>query len=92
MSNGGVLTVHGIWAIEVYIDNLEFRGKEVRGKFRYDIQDHFGLDTNDINHRLASSHKAFELFKSFRSWYLLQHYTGYGFKPFITQMNFTLTN
>ncbi|MGN2719226.1 DUF3289 family protein [Aliivibrio fischeri] len=34
--------------------------------------------------------KQFEQLDGFRSWYLLQHFVGYGFKPFITKMDFEL--
>ncbi|MUK37505.1 DUF3289 family protein [Aliivibrio fischeri] len=32
--------------------------------------------------------KQFEQLDGFRSWYLLLHFEGYGFKPFITKMDF----
>ncbi|MBN3574718.1 DUF3289 family protein [Vibrio neptunius] len=28
--------------------------------------------------------------EGFRSWYLLQHFKGYGYQPFITKMDFEL--
>lgn len=34
--------------------------------------------------------KPFELISGFRSWYLLQHYKEYAYKPFITKMDFSL--
>ncbi|WP_235693362.1 DUF3289 family protein [Aliivibrio fischeri] len=86
--NGGVISVHGIWSMEVYMDSLEYKGSEIRGKFRYKVQDHFGLNTADINHDIGSLDKSFELIEGFRSWYLLQHFKEYGYKPFITLMDF----
>ncbi|MEI8632926.1 DUF3289 family protein [Vibrio sp. PP-XX7] len=119
--SGTVLTVHDIWAMKVYAENLEYKGNQIRGTFRYEIQDHFGLDTKDINHpenwnqesilkrtlramwipgilyniyddvkfygRLTNK---FELIEGFRSWYLLQHYVEYGFKPLFTDISFNL--
>ncbi|HIF9538165.1 TPA: DUF3289 family protein [Photobacterium damselae] len=89
--NGTVITVHGIWAMRVYVENLEYKGELIRGIFKYEIQDHFGLNSDDINHiNNDSLMKKFELLRGFRSWYLLQHYTNYNFKPFITEIRFTL--
>ena len=88
---GTVLTVHGIWSMHIYADKLEYKGKQIRGVFRYDIQDHFGLDTKDINHKQISTNSLpFELLEGFRSWYLLQHYKGYDYYPFITSIGFYL--
>ncbi|MDD9195732.1 DUF3289 family protein [Aliivibrio sp. S3MY1] len=95
--DGTVLSVHGIWSMKVYVDNLEYKGNQVRGKFCYKIQDHFGLDVKDIDHdpfRLDddpnNDGKPYELLEGFRSWYLLQHFEGYGYKPFITKIDFEL--
>lgn len=100
--NGTVLTVHDIWAMRVYVESLECKGQQIRGTFRYEIQDHFGLDTADINNQekkptdtedeknKKGGFPPFELADGFRSWYLLQHYIGYNYKPFITEIRFTL--
>ena len=108
LTNGTVLTVHDIWAMQVYITQLEYKDDEIKGVFHYKIEDHFGLNASDINHpdlksfsinhpiksskdiALDMLHK-YELIEGFRSWYILQHYEGYNYKPFTTQMNFTLT-
>lgn len=87
--NGTVLTVHDVWSMRVYVEQLEYKGSQVRGVFKYKVQDHFGLDTNDINHDLSDM-APYELIDGFRSWYLLQHFKGYSFKPFITKMDFEL--
>jgi uncharacterized protein (TIGR03034 family) len=87
--NGTVLTVHDIWSMRVYVEQLEYNGNQVRGTFKYEIQDHFGLDINDINHNLSNM-KPYELLEGFRSWYLLQHFEEYGFEPFITTIDFKL--
>lgn len=89
--NGTVLAVHGIWSMKVYADYLEYKGNQIRGTFRYEIQDHFGLDPKDVNHTMQNGlFKQFEHLEGFRSWYLLQHYTGYDYKPFITKIEFNL--
>lgn len=87
--NGTVLTVHDIWSMRVYAESLEYKENQIRGVFRYEIQDHFGLDTNDINHSFSDM-APYEQLEGFRSWYLLQHFEGYGFQPFITKIGFEL--
>ncbi|MBU2713992.1 type VI secretion system tip protein TssI/VgrG [Zooshikella harenae] len=88
---GGVITVHDVYAMEVYVDKLEEKDNQIRGKFIYHIQDHFGLDSPDINHEsLTDLFKLFEQMEGFRSWYLLQHYKGYNYKPFTTEIDFEL--
>ncbi len=89
--NGTILCVHDVWAVQVYVDSLEYKGTQIRGKLRYEIQDHFGLDTPDINHSIFGNPlNNYELAAGFRSWYLLQHYTGYGLKPLFTDISFEL--
>ncbi|HIF9367330.1 TPA: DUF3289 family protein [Photobacterium damselae] len=89
--SGEVLTVHDIWSMNVYVDKLEYKGNQVRGNFRYEIQDHFGLDAPDVNHNAGDGlFKQYEYLDGFRSWYLLQHYVGYNYKPFITEIRFEL--
>lgn len=46
----------------------------------YKIQDHFGLDSDDI-----TTFK-FNQFRFFRIWFVLQRYNQFGFKPFMTNM------
>ncbi|ACH64757.1 conserved hypothetical protein (plasmid) [Aliivibrio fischeri MJ11] len=89
-TDGTVLSVHGIWSMKVYIESLEFKGTQVRGVLRYEVQDHFGLDVKDINHKISEPQRWYEKLEGFRSWYLLQHFEGYGYKPFITKMDFKL--
>ena len=95
LTDGTVLAVHGIWSMRVYVESLEYKGTQVRGKLRFNIQDHFGLDVKDINHNSFDGNKdndgkPYEWINGFRSWYLLQHFKGYGYKPFITKMEFIL--
>ena len=88
--DGTVLTVHDIWSMRVYAESLEFKGTQLRGVFRYEVQDHFGLDHRDIDHEPSEPHRWYEQLEGFRSWYLLQHFESYGYKPFITEMDFKL--
>ncbi|SIO92692.1 DUF3289 family protein [Vibrio spartinae] len=89
--NGTVLTVHGIWSMRVYAEKLEYKEDQIKGIFKYEVQDHFGLDVNDINHKnLDKDNIPFEKLGGFRSWFLLQHYIGYSYQPFITKIGFKL--
>ncbi|MEI8594048.1 DUF3289 family protein [Photobacterium sp. Hal280] len=81
--NGTGIAVHDVWSVIVKVKELEFNGNQFRGIIEYKIQDHFGLDKPDVN-----GGKNFELLSLFRSWFLLQRYEKYAYKPFITEMNF----
>ncbi|CAJ1854907.1 hypothetical protein HLBENOHH_02458 [Aeromonas dhakensis] len=83
--NGLGIAVHDIFAAKVELTELEFKDRQYRGKLSYQIQDHFGLDELDVN-----GGKGFEFFTAFRSWFLLQRYKGYDYKPFITEMVFDI--
>jgi len=74
--------VYAVYAVRVYAQKLEYKDKQIRGKLSFEIQDHFGLDKKDLNG------KEFEYMNIFRSWFLLQRYSKYDYKPFITEMNF----
>lgn len=82
--NGLGIAVHDVYAVRVELTELEYKGREFRGKLTYKVQDHFGLDDLDVN-----GGKKFEYLAPFRSWFLLQRYNRYAYKPFITEMNFT---
>lgn len=82
--NGLGIAVHDVYAVRVELTELEYKGHEFRGVLTYKIQDHFGLDDLDVN-----GGKKFEYLAPFRSWFLLQRYERYAYKPFITEMNFT---
>ncbi|ATF93755.1 DUF3289 domain-containing protein [Cedecea neteri] len=47
---------------------------------RYTVQDHFGLDNNDI------SKVKFKFFRFFGIWFILQRYSRFKFKPFMTNI------
>ncbi|MEI8631320.1 DUF3289 family protein [Vibrio sp. PP-XX7] len=78
------IAIHDIYAVRVYAQKLEYKGDQIRGKLSFEIQDHFGLDKGDVNG------KGFEYINIFRSWFLLQRYSKYNYKPFITDMNFSV--
>lgn len=83
--NGLGLAVHDIYALSASVTSLELKGRRYKGVLSYKVQDHFGLDKLDVD-----GGKNFELLSLFRSWFLLQRYSGYAYKPFITEMNFNM--
>ncbi|MCM0151747.1 DUF3289 family protein [Photobacterium galatheae] len=81
--DGTGIAVHDFWSVIVNIKELEFNENKFRVLIVYKIQDHFVLDIPDVN-----GGKNFELLSLSRSWFLLQRYEKYAYKPFITEMNF----
>ncbi|MGC8436276.1 YPO3983 family protein [Mixta calida] len=82
--NGMGITVHDTWATHITLKSLIIDNNCYRAQVYYKVQDHFGLDSNDI---LKSK---FNLFRFFRIWFVLQRYHRFGFKPFITEMKTTI--
>ena len=81
--NGLGITVHDTWATHISLDNIVVNNKRLTASIKYRIQDHFGLDTNDITNNF------YRQFRIFRIWFYLQHNNIYAFKPFMTKINFT---
>ncbi|MBT0723950.1 DUF3289 family protein [Rosenbergiella sp. S61] len=82
--NGMGITVHGIWATHISIKSLHIDNDRYRAVVHYKVQDHFGLDSDDI---LKTK---FSQFHFFRIWFVLQRYTQFGFKPFMTNIAATI--
>ncbi|EDX3117328.1 DUF3289 family protein [Salmonella enterica subsp. enterica serovar Carswell] len=84
--NGLGLTVHDTYATHITITSLSVTNNTYEAKIHYRIQDHFGLDGNDVTHWLYSHWDVFKI------WFVLQHYDkkGFAFKPFITEINTTV--
>lgn len=83
-TNGLVITVHDTWSTHITLESLEVEGDSFRAKLHYHIQDHFGLDDDDVLNPL------YREFRIFRLWFALQRWDEYGYKPFITEMNATV--
>ena len=79
--NGMGITVHDTWSTHIIIKSLQIKKNDYCAIVQYTVQDHFGLDSQDI------MNKKFNQFLIFRIWFVLQRYKEFGFKPFITQMN-----
>jgi len=78
--NGMGITVHDTWATHITIKSLHIDNNHYRAVVHYKVQDHFGLDSDDI---LKTK---FSQFHFFRIWFVLQRYNQFGFKPFMTNM------
>ncbi|MBH1930512.1 DUF3289 family protein [Serratia rubidaea] len=78
--NGMGITVHDTWATHITIKSLHIENGGYRVAVNYKVQDHFGLDTEDI------LKFKFNQFRFFRIWFVLQRYNQFGFKPFMTNM------
>ena len=82
--SGMGITVHDTWSTHITIKSLHIDNNRYRAAVHYKVQDHFGLDSNDI---LKTK---FSQFHFFRIWFVLQRYTQFGFKPFMTNMETTV--
>jgi uncharacterized protein (TIGR03034 family) len=82
--NGLVITVHDTWSTHITLVSLVVSGDSYRATVHYRIQDHFGLDDDDV------LNPVYREFRIFRLWFALQRWDQYGYKPFITEMNATV--
>ncbi|WP_191923574.1 YPO3983 family protein [Pantoea agglomerans] len=82
--NGMGITVHDTWAMHITIKSLNIDNDHYRAVVHYKVQDHFGLDVDDI------SKFKFNQFRFFRIWFVLQRYNQFEFKPFMTNMESTI--
>lgn len=78
--NGMGITVHDTWATQITVKSLHINNDRYQAVVHYKVQDHFGLDDDDI------LKNKFNQFHFFRIWFLLQRYKYFGFKPFMTNM------
>ncbi|MEN7550943.1 DUF3289 family protein [Rapidithrix thailandica] len=83
---GETIALNDIWATEVMIEDIDFRGEDYTVKYQVTLWDHFGLDMTDIEALPNTIPYAKE---TFAVWFALQHLRGY--KPFITKMSFQNT-
>ena len=82
--NGMGITVHDTWATDITLRSLQIHNDRYQAVVHYRVQDHFGLDSDDI---LKTQ---FSQFHFFRIWFVLQHYIQFGFRPFMTNMEATV--
>ena len=79
--NGMGITIHDTWATHITLRSIHIDNDRYRAIVHYKIQDHFGLDAEDI------TNFTFSQFRLFRIWFVLQRYHHFAFKPFITNLN-----
>lgn len=82
--NGMGITIHDTWATHITIKSLHIDDNRYHAVIHYKVQDHFGLDNDDI------SKFKFKQFRFFRIWFVLQRFNQFGFKPFMTNMETTI--
>ncbi|EXU73794.1 YPO3983 family protein, partial [Erwinia mallotivora] len=82
--NGMGITVHDTWATHITMKSLHIDNKRYRAVVHYKVQDHFGLDDEDI------FNKIFRNFNFFRIWFVLQRYNQFNFRPFMTNIEATV--
>ncbi|RRZ96850.1 DUF3289 family protein [Erwinia sp. 198] len=82
--NGMGITVHDTWATHITLKSLHINNGCYRALVHYKVQDHFGLDDDDIFKGESRN------FNFFRIWFTLQRYNKFSFKPFITNMEATV--
>lgn len=78
--NGMGITVHDTWATQITIKSLQIDNDSYQAVVHYKVQDHFGLDDDDI------MKNKFSQLRFFRIWFVLQRYNLFGFKPFINNI------
>ena len=83
-TNGLVIAVHDMWAAHITLESLEVSGESYLAKVHYRMQDHFGLDDNDV------LNPVYREFRIFRLWFALQRWKKQGYRPFITEINTTV--
>lgn len=83
-ANGLGITVHDTWATHITITSLVFNASSWKALVHYRIQDHFGLDDDDI------LNWEFRQWRFFRLWFVLQRYSAMAHRPFITEMETTM--
>lgn len=83
--NGLGLAVHDTYSTEISIVELVINQNEYTAKIKYKVQDHFGLDQDDIRNW------KFNQFYFFKTWFVLQRSVNFGFRPFFTDMETYVT-
>ena len=79
--NGLTLTIHDTWATRITLKKLIIENNTYHANLLYEIQDHFGLDDQDIMKFMVHQ------LPIFRIWFILQRYHPFGFRPFMTNIS-----
>lgn len=86
---GLAMAVHDTWGARAELVQFAQHGKHYKGRVKFTLYDHFGLDMPDVGPDAHTGHiKPYSLLSGFRSWFILQHYERFAYKPFISMMEF----
>jgi len=79
---GLTIAINDTWAYDVVLEEYRLVGDRCySGKFKVILWDHFGLDEPDVD-----GSKPYAIEPGFRAWFILQHLTRLGYKPFLTEI------
>src|SRR5699024_7155109 len=81
--NGLTILIHDVWSVDITLTQYQLIDRQYEGKLQITIIDHFGLDDNDVS---QAEGKGFHYLAGFRSWYILQHYSAFAYRPFLTKI------
>ncbi|MFB2827897.1 DUF3289 family protein [Aeromonas veronii] len=84
---GLAMAINDVWGARAEIIKFQRYGNYYKGTLRFTLYDHFGLDSPDVGEDPTTGKtKPYGLLAGFRSWFILQHYNRFAYKPFITVM------
>lgn len=83
--NGLGISIHEVNSTKITLESLRFEGNKFTAVIHYKGQDHFGLDTTDIQDA------RFKYLLMFRAWFVLQRYHKLAYKPFLVNMEARIT-
>lgn len=85
---GLMIAIHVTHGNNIKITNTKIENNILKCKLQFDIFDHYGLNSDDLN--CSKLKIKFKDLAGFRAWYYLQHSVNYkgNFKPFITHAIF----
>lgn len=84
---GLTMAVNDVWGAKAEIVSYEQYGNHYKGRVLVTLYDHFGLDYPDVGPDPDSGQvKPYGLLAGFRSWFVLQHYKKFAYKPFVSVM------
>jgi uncharacterized protein (TIGR03034 family) len=87
---GLTMAINDVWGARAELTEFNQFGSHYKGRVKFTLYDHFGLDTPDVGPDPDTGIiKKYGLLAGFRSWFLLQHYDRFAYKPFVSVMEFS---
>lgn len=87
IAGGLSFAINDTWANDVKLLSFTDNGTTYTATIEVIIYDHFGLDIPDV----SLDFKIYGHLRGFRSWFILQHWEKFGYKPLVTTINITET-